>query len=121
MPGYALTTQAQAHAIRTEVGAPNLKVQMDLYHAQIVEGDLAVKLRTYLPHVGHIQIAGVPDRHEPDAGEVNYGYIFKLLDELRYDGWVGCEYRPATSTTAGLTWLYRLLDRKPAAAQRGPA
>ena len=121
MPGYALTTQAQAHAIRTEVGAPNLKVQMDLYHAQIVEGDLTVKLRAYLPYVGHIQIASVPDRHEPDVGEVNYGYIFKLLDELRYDGWVGCEYRPSTSTTAGLTWLYRLLDRKPAAAQRGPA
>jgi hydroxypyruvate isomerase len=120
MPGYLLTTQAHAHAIRSEVGASNLKVQMDLYHAQIVEGDLAIKLRRHLPHIGHVQIAGVPDRHEPDVGEVNYAYLFKLPDELRYDGWSGCEYRPATSTTAGLTWLYRLLDRRPAAAQRAP-
>jgi len=117
MPGYALTTQAQAHAIRTEVGAQNVKVQMDLYHAQIVEGDLTVKLRTHLPHIGHVQIAGVPGRHEPDGGEVNYGYIFKMLDELKYDGWVGCEYRPAQGTAAGLTWLYSLLDRRPAASK----
>ncbi len=114
MPDYLLTTQAQAHAIRTEIGAANLKVQMDFYHAQIVEGDLTENLRRYLPHIGHVQIASVPGRHEPDAGEVNYAHLFKVLDELRYDGWVGCEYRPAKSTTAGLTWLYRLLDRKPA-------
>jgi len=115
VPGYPLNTQAQAHAVRTEIGARNLKVQMDLYHAQIVEGDLTEKLRRYLPHIGHIQIAGVPGRTEPDTGEINYGYLFKVLDDLRYDGWVGCEYRPTKSTTGGLTWLYRLLDRKPAA------
>jgi hydroxypyruvate isomerase len=118
-PNYLLTTQAQAHAIRAEIGAANLKVQMDLYHAQIVEGDLAEKLRRYLPHIGHVQIAGVPGRHEPDAGEVNYAYLFRVLDDLHYDGWVGCEYRPAKSTAEGLTWLYRLLDRKPA-AQKAP-
>ena len=112
MPSYLLSTQADAHAIRAEVGAPNLKVQMDLYHAQIVEGDLTEKLKRWLPHIGHIQIAGVPGRHEPDVGEVNYDYLFKVLDELKYDGWVGCEYKPATTTAAGLTWLYRLLDRK---------
>jgi 2-dehydrotetronate isomerase len=117
MPGYLLTTQAQAHAVRSEVGARNLKVQMDFYHAQIVEGDLTEKLRHFLPHIGHVQIAGVPGRHEPDGGEVNYGYIFKMLDELKYDGWVGCEYRPAQGTAAGLTWLYRLLDRRPAASK----
>ena len=83
MPGYALTTQAQAHAIRTEVGAQNVKVQMDLYHAQIVEGDLTEKLRQYMPHIGHIQIANVPGRTEPDSGEINYGYLFKVIDELR--------------------------------------
>jgi hydroxypyruvate isomerase len=105
IPGYFLNTQADAHAIREEVGAANLKVQMDLYHAQIVEGDLATKLRRYLPHVGHIQIAGVPDRHEPDVGELNYPYLFRLLDELGYAGWVGCEYRPAAGTLAGLGWL----------------
>jgi len=112
-PGYLLSTQAQAHAIRSEIGAKNLKVQMDLYHAQIVEGDLTEKLRMYLPHIGHVQIANVPGRTEPDVGEINYGYLFKVLDELKYDGWVGCEYRPVKGTAAGLTWLYRLLDRKP--------
>jgi len=112
MPRYLLTTQARAHAIREEIGAPNLKVQMDLYHAQIVEGDLSEKLRRWLPEIGHIQIAGVPGRHEPDVGEINYEYLFRLLDDLKYDGWIGCEYRPAHGTTAGLTWLYRLLDRR---------
>jgi hydroxypyruvate isomerase len=105
IPGYFLNTQAEAHAIREEVGAANLKVQMDLYHVQIVEGDVAVKLRRYLPHVGHIQIAGVPDRHEPDTGELSYPYLFRLLDELGYEGWVGCEYRPANGTLAGLGWM----------------
>jgi hydroxypyruvate isomerase len=114
-PGYLLNTQAQAHAVRTEVGAKNLKVQMDLYHAQIVEGDLTEKLRQYMPHIGHIQIANVPGRTEPDSGEINYGFMFKIIDELRYDGWIGCEYRPLKGTTAGLPWLYRLLDRKPSA------
>ena len=115
VPNYLLTTQAEAHAIRAEVGASNLRVQMDLYHTQIVEGDLSEKIRRWLPHVGHIQIAGVPGRHEPDVGEVNYEYLFRLLDDLRYDGWVGCEYRPAHGTTAGLTWFYKLLDRRRAA------
>lgn len=105
MPGYFLMTQAEAHAIREEVGADNLKVQMDLYHAQVVEGNLATKLRRWLPQIGHIQIAGVPGRHEPDAGEINYPYLFGLLDELGYQGWIGCEYRPAHGTQAGLAWL----------------
>jgi len=104
-PGYFLNTQADAHAVREEVGAANLKVQMDFYHVQIVEGDVATRLRRYLPHVGHIQIAGVPDRHEPDTGELNYPYLFRLMDELGYAGWVGCEYRPAAGTVAGLGWL----------------
>jgi len=110
-PGYLLTTQAEAHAIREELAMPNLSVQMDFYHAQIVEGDLATKFRRWQPHIGHVQIAGVPGRNEPDTGEINYAYLFRLLDELRYDGWIGCEYRPATGTTAGLNWLYRLIDR----------
>lgn len=105
IPGYFLNTQADAHAIRDEVGAPNLKVQMDFYHVQIVEGDIAMKLQRYLPHVGHIQIAGVPGRNEPDTGEINYGYLLRLLDELGYDGWVGCEYRPAGKTVDGLGWM----------------
>ena len=105
IPGYFLNRQDQAHAIREEVGADNLKVQMDLYHAQIVEGDLAVKLRRYVAHIGHIQAAGVPERNEPNTGEINYEYIFGLLDELGYPGWIGCEYRPAEGTLAGLSWF----------------
>jgi hydroxypyruvate isomerase len=108
VPGYFLTTQAEAHAIREEVGAANVKVQMDLYHAQIVEGDLSEKLRRWLGAIGHIQIAGVPGRHEPDVGEVNYYALFALLDELHYRGWVGCEYRPLRDTLSGLRWMERL-------------
>jgi hydroxypyruvate isomerase len=112
IPGFFLNRQDRAHAVLAEVGAPNLQVQMDLYHCQIVEGDLAMKVRQYLPtgRVGHIQIAGVPQRHEPDLGEINYPYLFALLDELGYSGWIGCEYRPARGTqvggtSAGLGWL----------------
>jgi hydroxypyruvate isomerase len=105
IPGYFLNTQAEAHAVREEIGATNLKVQMDFYHVQIVEGDIAMKVRRWLPHVGHIQIAGVPERHEPDTGEVNYPYLFRLLDELGYQGWLGCEYRPAKGTLEGLGWF----------------
>ena len=105
IPGFFLNRQDEAHAICAEVGAANLKVQMDFYHCQIVEGDLAMKLRKYIAGVGHVQIAGVPERNEPDTGEINYPYLFRLLDELGYSGWVGCEYRPKGGTSAGLGWL----------------
>ena len=112
MPGFFLSRQDQAHALVAEIGQPNVKVQMDLYHCQIVEGDLAMKIRQYLPtgRVAHIQIAGVPERHEPDVGEINHTYLFQLLDSLGYDGWIGCEYKPARGaaphgTSDGLGWL----------------
>jgi len=105
MPGFFLNRQDQAQAICREVGARNLKVQFDCYHCQIVEGDLASKLRRDHDGIGHIQIAGVPDRHEPDLGELNYPYLFRLIDQLGYDGWVGCEYRPRGDTSIGLQWL----------------
>lgn len=105
MAGYLLQTQADAHAVLAQVGAPNLKVQLDLYHAQIMEGDLSTKLRRYLPAIGHVQIASVPDRHEPTQGELNAAYLFALLDDLGYAGWVGCEYRPRGRTEEGLHWL----------------
>ena len=116
IPGFFLNRQDEAHRIIESIGASNLKVQMDLYHCQIVEGDVAMKLRKYLPtgRVGHLQIAGVPERHEPDIGELNHPYLFKLIDELSanggWDGWVGCEYRPARGavpggTSAGLDWF----------------
>lgn len=105
MPGFFLNRQDQAQAICKEAGATNLKVQFDCYHCQIVEGDLATTLRRDFDRIGHIQIAGVPDRHEPDQGEVNYPYLFELMDHLGYDGWVGCEYRPKGDTSTGLQWL----------------
>ena len=105
MPGYFLNYQAQAHAIREEVGEPNLKVQMDFYHAQIMEGDLSMTFKKYFEHIGHIQIASVPARHEPDEGEVNFPHLYKLLDETGYAGYVGCEYRPRGKTEEGLNWI----------------
>jgi len=105
IPGFFLNRQDDAQAICAEVGAPNLQVQFDCYHCQIVEGDLAVKLKRDMPRIGHIQIAGVPERHEPDIGELNYPYLFEQIDSLGYDGWIGCEYRPRAGTSAGLGWL----------------
>jgi len=105
IPGFFVNTQAESYAICTAAGEPNLKMQMDLYHMQIMEGDIATKLRQYAPHCGHIQIAGAPGRNEPDTGEVRYEYLFRVLDEIGYPGWVGCEYRPAGKTIDGLGWL----------------
>lgn len=107
IPGFFLNRQDEAHAVVAEVGASNLKVQMDLYHCQIVEGDVATKLKAYLPtgRVGHIQIAGVPERHEPNIGELNYGYLFDVIDAQGFDGWIGCEYRPKGRTSEGLGWM----------------
>jgi len=110
IPGFFLHRQEEAHAIVAEIGAPNLKILMDLFHCQVEEGDLAVRIRKYLAdpkktRVGHFQIAGVPERHEPDTGEVRYSYLFDLIDELGYDGWIGCEYIPAAGTSAGLGWF----------------
>ena len=111
MPGYFLNRQDDAHAVVADVGATNLKVQMDLYHLQIVEGDVSMKLRRYLSagNVGHLQIAGVPQRNEPDVGELNHDYLFDLIEELGFDGWIGCEYRPKADTSAGMDWLRRRL------------
>jgi 2-dehydrotetronate isomerase len=112
IPGFFLNRQDHAHDLIAEIGQPNVKVQMDLYHCQIVEGDVAMKIRQYLPtgNVGHFQIAGVPERHEPDVGEMNYPYLFDLIDSLGYQGWIGCEYKPRLGgqpggTSAGLAWL----------------
>ena len=114
VPSYLLNRQDDAHEIVAEVGSANLKVQMDLYHCQIVEGDVATKLRQHLPtgRVGHLQIAGVPERHEPDLGELHYPYLFDLIDALGWDGHIGCEYRPIATTSAGLRWLRDLRQLK---------
>ena len=105
MPGYFLNTQSQAAEICATIALPNLKIQMDCYHMQIAEGDISTKLRRYATLCGHVQIAGVPERHEPDTGEINYPFLFRLLDDLGYEGWIGCEYRPAGKTLDGLGWL----------------
>lgn len=125
-PGYFLTRQDEAHAVVQELGCPNLKVQMDLYHCQVVEGDVAMKIRDYLPtgRVGHFQIAGVPERHEPDEGELDIRYLLAVIDEVAaasgWDGWLGCEYRPRAGTREGLAWLRELRAQgertRPAAA-----
>jgi hydroxypyruvate isomerase len=104
VPGYFLNRQAEARRFVDAVGLPNLLVQMDLYHVQIVEGDVATKIRKFIDKVDHFQIAGVPERHEPDIGEVNYPYLFELIDELGFEGWIGCEYNPHGDTSAGLGW-----------------
>jgi hydroxypyruvate isomerase len=105
IPGYFLNYQHQARRIVERVGEPNLKLQLDLYHCQIMEGDLARHIREFADITAHVQIAGVPERHEPDLGEVNYPYLFAVLDELGYGGWVGCEYRPKGRTEDGLGWF----------------
>jgi hydroxypyruvate isomerase len=104
MPGYFLNTSTAGRKVIAAVSRPNLKLQFDIYHTQIMEGDLAERLRQNLEAIGHIQIAGTPGRHEPDVGEINYPYLFKLIDEIGYTGWIGCEYRPRASTLAGLGW-----------------
>jgi hydroxypyruvate isomerase len=104
MPGYFLTGSAQAAAIIAEAGAPNLFLQFDIYHMQRMEGDLAATIRKHIGLIRHMQLADVPGRHEPGTGEINFPFLFRLLDELGYDGWIGCEYIPAADTVAGLGW-----------------
>lgn len=104
IPGYFLNTTGQAMGYIRRVGKPHLHLQLDLYHVQIMEGDLAHHIRALDGNYPHVQIAGNPGRHEPDIGEINYPFLFDLLDELGYAGWVGCEYRPHGATDAGLGW-----------------
>jgi len=104
IPGFYLSRTAQAVAILDEVGADNAFVQYDLYHAQRMEGELAATLQTCLPRIGHVQLADNPGRHEPGTGEINYLFLFAHLDRIGYDGWIGCEYKPATTAEAGLGW-----------------
>ena len=107
IPGYYLNTTAQAMPIIEAVDRPNLRLQLDLYHVQIMEGDLAPTIRALAGNYPHVQIAGNPGRHEPDIGEIHYPYLFDLFDEIGYAGWIGCEYRPEGDTVAGLGWAKR--------------
>ncbi|SNB74127.1 hydroxypyruvate isomerase [Arboricoccus pini] len=105
MPGYFLGSVDRAAALIEKLAIPNLKLQFDIYHCQIIHGDVTMRLRRYLPLIGHVQIASVPSRHEPDGEEVNYPFFFDELDRLDYRGFVGCEYRPRGATLDGLSWF----------------
>jgi 2-dehydrotetronate isomerase len=104
IPGFFLNKTSEARAIIHEVGEPNLGLQFDLYHRQIEDGDVATAIQEYAPLTRHYQIASPPDRGEPDAGEMNYPWLFKQIDATGFSGWVGCEYRPRAGTLAGLAW-----------------
>lgn len=108
MPGYFLNSFDLALDIIAEVARPNLRLQFDIYHRQIIRGDVLIGLRELLPLIGHVQIAAVPARHEPGSGELDDLRVLRSLDELGYDGFVGCEYRPAAGTLAGLGWMRAL-------------
>lgn len=103
-PGYFLNHIEHAAGIVTKIGKPNLRMQFDFYHAQIVGGDLFTRLQKYFGLVGHLQCGSVPGRHEPDEGEVNYPAVFEAVDRLGYQGWIGAEYRPRGRTEDGLAW-----------------
>lgn len=105
IPGFALSRTDQALALIDEVGSDNLFVQYDIYHAQRMEGELANTLQKNLSRIGHIQLADNPGRNEPGTGEIRYPFLFALLDRVGYTGWIGCEYKPATTTSAGLGWM----------------
>ena len=110
MPGFFLTRQEDAISLLDEIAAPNAGLQMDFYHCQIVQGDLTMHLRQNFARIRHIQISAVPERHEPDTGEINYPFILGELHRLGYDGWVGCEYRPKGVTEDGLGWARPYLN-----------
>jgi hydroxypyruvate isomerase len=112
MPGYYLNSTAQAEQVLQRLNLPNIRLQYDCYHMQIMEGDLARSIERLLPLISHIQIADNPGRHEPGTGEINYPWLLGRIDSLGYTGWIGCEYRPAGTTAAGLVWAAPWLDDK---------
>lgn len=105
IPGFFLNRTEQTLGVFEEVGSDNLKLQYDIYHMQIMEGDLAPTIEKNLSQIGHVQLADNPGRHEPGTGEINYPFLFAHLERLGYQGWIGCEYKPSTTTLEGLGWL----------------
>ncbi|NIZ03655.1 2-oxo-tetronate isomerase [Thalassospira lucentensis] len=105
MPGYLLNSVEQAAVILEQMNHPRLGLQFDIYHAQIVGGNIAARLDQHFDITRHVQVAGAPGRHEPDSGELNYPFLLYLLDRIGYDGWIGCEYKPHGRTEDGLGWL----------------
>jgi hydroxypyruvate isomerase len=107
MPGYHLNTMQQGADVIAAIGAERVGLQFDLYHCQITEGDITKRIEKLLPVIAHMQLADVPDRHEPGTGEIGWDYVLPRIDALGYQGWIGCEYRPAGDTVAGLAWRKR--------------
>ncbi|MCA3338562.1 MAG: 2-oxo-tetronate isomerase [Alphaproteobacteria bacterium] len=105
IPGFFLNTTDQAAAIIAAIGPEKLGMQFDLYHCQITEGDVVKRVKKHLPLIAHMQVADTPGRNEPGTGEVNWPFVFKTIDALGFRGWIGCEYRPAGETLAGLSWF----------------
>ncbi len=105
MPGFYLNRTQQALEFIAEVGSDNLYLQYDIYHMQVMEGDLANTIEKNLKLIPHMQLADNPGRHEPGTGEINYPFLFEFIDRIGYQGWIGCEYKPAATTDAGLAWL----------------
>lgn len=108
LPGFFVGTSHRALEIIDALGSDNLRLQYDIYHAQVMEGNLTHTLASNLHRIGHIQIADNPGRHEPGTGEINFQFLLRHLDRLGYDGWIGCEYQPLATTSAGLGWISRL-------------
>ena len=108
IPGFFLNTTAQALAVLDAVGSDNLYIQYDIYHAQRMEGELAATVQKHLARIAHIQLADNPGRNEPGTGEINYPFLFRHLDAIGYTGWIGCEYKPRTTTSDGLGWIKAL-------------
>ena len=115
MPGFYLSTSAQALDVIERVGSDNLYFQYDIYHMQIMEGDLVRTIEKNLLRIAHMQLADNPGRHEPGSGEINYPFVFAALDRLGYEGWIGCEYKPKAGTSEGLGWLKPYLAASAAA------
>ncbi len=105
IPGFFLNTTDEAAAVISAIGAERIGMQFDLYHCQITEGDIVMRVEKHLPLIAHMQVADTPGRHEPGTGEVNWPFVFDRIDALGYRGWIGCEYRPAGETEAGLGWF----------------
>ncbi|AMO23210.1 hydroxypyruvate isomerase [Ramlibacter solisilvae] len=116
IPGFFVSRTDEALQLLDDVDADNVFLQYDIYHAQRMEGELAATIERHLPRIAHIQLADNPGRHEPGSGEINYDFLFRHIDRLGYDGWIGCEYKPAAGTEAGLGWLEKYISQERIAA-----
>ena len=112
VPGFFVNKIDQALSILDDVGMSNVRLQFDIYHTQVMEGDIANKLAAHFDRIGHLQLADNPGRNEPGTGEINYPFLFRRIDELGYKGWIGCEYRPKAATSAGMGWRAALVSAR---------